>query len=153
MSTRLSGSTKDIINKAYNFKISSLKQKLNKLEETEQIKIKTSIRNYKEFDDLLVASKKLKERVEREYPDFYWYSDFRSLFKFDEYDNKDFGYLEKDSTKEILQNNNEYLSIQEELKSLEKEKINLLFKLENAPIKSKDYEEAYYKLKEILNQE
>ena len=151
MSTRLSGSTKNIINKSYDAQISVLSNKLRKLEDEEINKVKIIIRNYREFDNLLEAAEELKERTEKEYPDFYWYSDFRSLFNFREYDNKDFGYL--DNKKEILSNNEEYTKVQEEIKALEKERNNLLFKLENAPIKSEDYEEAYKKVKEILNKE
>lgn len=153
MSTRLSGATKDMINKAYNTKIFVLESKIRKMEEKEADDTKTNIKNLKEFDDAIKSISKLQEKVETIYPDFYWYSTFRDLFRYVGNDDKDFGYLDKDNIKSLLDNNEEYCKIKEEVDKLRKEKNSLLFKLENAPIKSKDYEEAYYKLKELLNQE
>lgn len=152
MSTRLSGATKDMINKSYNTKICDLESKCRKLEEKEANDAKINIKNLKEFDDVIESISKLQERVETIYPDFYWYSTFRDLFRYNG-DNKDFGYLDKDAIQANLLDNKEYCKIKEEIDSLKKEKNSLLFKLENAPIRSKDYEEAYYKVKEILNQE
>lgn len=153
MSTRLSGATKDMINKSYNTRISVLESKCRKLEEKEADDVKINIKSLKEFDDVIKSISKLQEKVETIYPDFYWYSCFRDIFRYATNCDKDFGYLDKDQIQANLLDNGDYCKLKEEIDKLKKEKNNLLFKLENAPIRSKDYEEAYYKVKEILNQE
>ena len=53
---------------------------------------------------------------------------------------------------DIFQSKNErYNELKEQEKALLKEQNNLMFKLENAPKKSKEYEEAYEKLQEIIS--
>jgi len=156
MSTRLSASTKDMINKAYNTKIYELNRKCDRMKEEEANKSKKIIMNSEPFNNLMNAALQLKEYVNKEYPEFYFYSTIRDIIRLAEKDDEDkmnFGYLDKDDIDVALMDNNEYNKIQEEVKSLTKERNHLLFKLENAPIKSKDYEEAYYRLKEMLNQE
>ena len=50
-----------------------------------------------------------------------------------------------------LAKNERYNELKEQEKALLKEQNNLMFKLENAPKKSKEYEEAYEKLQEIIS--
>ena len=156
MSTRLSASTKDMINRTYNLKIKVLEDECTKIKERIAVETKVDIMNSKPFINLMSSALIFEEYMLDKYPDFYLYSTMRDLFRMARDTNesrKDFGYYDKSEMKSILDKDKDYCKLQEEAKILTKEKNSLLFKLENAPIKSKDYEEAYYTLREMLNKE
>jgi hypothetical protein len=63
MSTRLSASTKDMINKTYNSKIHELNRKCDRMKEEEANKSKKIIMSSEPFNNLMNAALQLKEYV------------------------------------------------------------------------------------------
>ena len=149
MSTRLSGSTKDIINKIYNLKIREIEKQQKKIEEDFDNQTKMKIRNSEEFKNVVEAGKQFKKMIDEVFPQFYLYSTLRDLAKLD--NDSNIGYIDRDEFRNYLNNEDEYQRLEDEKHKINKERNTLLFKLENAPIKSDDYKQAYNTLREMLD--
>ena len=108
-----------------------------------------TIRQTPEYDDFVRAAKVLGNYIETNFPDVHIYSAIRDAARID--DNYDIIYMNWSEKDAALAKNERYNELKEQEKDLIKEQNNLLFKLENAPKKSKEYEEAYEKLQEIIS--
>lgn len=149
MSARLSATTKDLICKAYENKTKDLKDKIREIEDNIEKDIRNEIRKSEEFKDFRKAADALGNMITRYYPDVQLYSAIRDAYKMD--DNYNIIYMNWSEKDKALKKNKEWLKLKDEEQTLNKEKNNLLFKLENAPKKSDEYINAYEQLQEIIS--
>lgn len=149
MSARLSATTKDLIKKAYENRMKDITHEMKTISDNIEGDIRDQIKKSAEYDDFVRAAKVLGNYIETNFPDVHTYSTIRDAARIDgNYDIIYMNWSEKDAA---LAKNERYNELKEQEKALIKEQNNLLFKLENAPKKSKEYEEAYEKLQEIIS--
>ena len=149
MSTRLSATTKDLIKKAYENRMKDITHEMKTISNNIEGDIRKTIKQTPEYDDFVRAAKVLGNYIETNFPDVHTYSAIRDAARID--DNYDIIYMNWSEKDAALAKNERYNELKEQEKDLIKEQNNLLFKLENAPKKSKEYEEAYEKLQEIIS--
>ena len=149
MSARLSATTKDLIRDAYKNKMKTITDEIKEIENNIEKDIREQIKKSAEYDDFVRAAKVLRNYIETNFPDVHTYSTIRDAARID--DNYDIIYMNWSEKDKALAKNKRYNELKEQEKELIKEQNNLLFKLENAPKKSKEYEEAYEKLQEIIS--
>lgn len=149
MSARLSATTKDLIKKAYENRMKGITHEMKTIKDNIEGDIRKTIRQTPEYDDFVRAAKVLGNYIETNFPDVHTYSAIRDAARID--DNYDIIYMNWSEKDAALAKNERYNELKEQEKDLIKEQNNLLFKLENAPKKSKEYEEAYEKLQEIIS--
>lgn len=149
MSARLSATTKDLIKKAYENRMKDITHEMKTIKDNIEGDIRKTIRQTPEYDDFVRAAKVLGNYIETNFPDVHSYSAIRDAARID--DNYDIIYMNWSEKDAALAKNERYNELKEREKDLIKEQNNLLFKLENAPKKSKEYEEAYEKLQEIIS--
>lgn len=149
MSARLSATTKDLIKKAYENRMKDITHEMKTISDNIEGDIRDQIKKSAEYDDFVRAAKVLGNYIETNFPDVHTYSTIRDAARIDgNYDIIYMNWSEKDAA---LAKNERYNELKEQEKELIKEQNNLMFKLENAPKKSKEYEEAYEKLQEIIS--
>lgn len=149
MSARLSATTKDLIKKAYENRMKDITHEMKTISNNIEGDIREQIRKSTEFNNFVNAAKVLGNYIETNFPDVHMYSTIRDSAKMD--DNYDIIYMNWSEKDAALAKNERYNELKEQEKALIKEQNNLMFKLENAPKKSKEYEEAYEKLQEIIS--
>lgn len=149
MSTRLSATTKDLIKAAYENRMKDITNEMKTIRDNIEGDIRKTIRQTPEYDDFVRAAKVLGNYIETNFPDVHSYSAIRDAARID--DNYDIIYMNWSEKDKALAKNERYNELKEQEKALLKEQNNLMFKLENAPKKSKEYEEAYEKLQEIIS--
>lgn len=149
MSARLSATTKDLIKKAYENRMKDITHEMKTISNNIEGDIRKTIKQTPEYDDFVRAAKVLGNYIETNFPDVHSYSAIRDAARID--DNYDIIYMNWSEKDAALAKNERYNELKEQEKDLIKEQNNLLFKLENAPKKSKEYEEAYEKLQEIIS--
>ena len=149
MSARLSATTKDLIKKAYENRMKGITHEMKTIKDNIEGDIRKTIRQTPEYDDFVRAAKVLGNYIETNFPDVHTYSAIRDAARID--DNYDIIYMNWSEKDAALAKNERYNELKEQEKELIKEQNNLMFKLENAPKKSKEYEEAYEKLQEIIS--
>ena len=149
MSARLSATTKDLIKKAYENRMKDITHEMKTISNNIEGDIREQIRKSVEYDDFVRAAKVLGNYIETNFPDVHTYSTIRDAARMD--DNYDIIYMNWSEKDAALAKNERYNELKEQEKALIKEQNNLMFKLENAPKKSKEYEEAYEKLQEIIS--
>ena len=149
MSARLSATTKDLIKDAYKNKMKDITHEMKTISDNIEGNIREQIRKSTEFNNFRNAAKALSNYIETNFPDVHTYSTIRDSAKMD--DNYDIIYMNWSEKDAALAKNERYNELKEQEKALIKEQNNLMFKLENAPKKSKEYEEAYEKLQEIIS--
>lgn len=149
MSARLSATTKDLIKKAYENRMKDITHEMKTISDNIEGNIREQIRKSTEFNNFVNAAKVLGNYIETKFPDVHMYSTIRDSTKMD--DNYDIIYMNWSEKDAALAKNERYNELKEQEKALIKEQNNLMFKLENAPKKSKEYEEAYEKLQEIIS--
>ncbi len=149
MSARLSATTKDLIRDAYKNKMKAITDEIKEIENNIEKDIREQIKKSAEYDDFVRAAKVLRNYIETNFPDVHSYSTIRDAARID--DSYDIIYMNWSEKDKALAKNKRYNELKEQEKELTKEQNNLMFKLENAPKKSKEYEEAYEKLQEIIS--
>lgn len=149
MSARLSATTKDLVKKAYENRMKDITHEMKTISDNIEGNIREQIKKSAEYDDFVRAAKVLRNYIETNFPDVHMYSTIRDAARID--DNCDIIYMNWSEKDAALAKNERYNELKEQEKELIKEQNNLLFKLENAPKKSKEYEEAYEKLQEIIS--
>ena len=144
MSTRVSATTKQIINSHYSKMIKALESEINNEKDKLTKVIFDSIKDSQEFKDVVESFNKFRNYVDEQYPNVILYSRFRESLNED----TTIGYTDSNNKP-----TNDYIKErQAKINELNREKNMLLFRLENAPIKSKEYEETYKKLQDMLNE-
>lgn len=149
MSTRLSATTKDLIKAAYENRMKDITNEMKTIRDNIEGDIRRTIKQTPEYDDFVRSAKVLGNYIETNFPDVHSYSAIRDAARID--DNYDIIYMNWSEKDKALAKNERYNELKEQEKALLKEQNNLMFKLENAPKKSKEYEEAYEKLQEIIS--
>ena len=140
MSSRLSGTTKSIVNQYFNAKIKELQDKrFKRKQEIEKVR---DVKSLKEYKDLVKSFNIFKEAVMRQIPEYTFYSSYQN------FERQNFGYVDKDDV--VYMNDSQIIKYNDEIKEIEKERKLLLFNLENAPIKSDDYLNAFNTIQKIL---
>lgn len=142
MSSRLSGTIKSIVNQYFDVKIKELQDK--KLKRNQEIEEARNIKNLKEYKDLVKSFNIFKEAVMKQIPEYSFYSSYQ------DFENQRFGYVDRNDT--VYVNDAQIIKYSDEIKEIEKERTLLLFNLENAPIKSDDYLNAFNTVQKILKE-
>lgn len=140
MSSRLSSTTKIIVNQYFNAKISELQDK--RFKRKQEIEKARDVKSLKEYKDLIKSFNIFKEAVLRQIPEYTFYSSYQN------FENQRFGYVDKDGV--VYTDDVQIIKYNDEIKEIEKERKLLLFNLENAPIKSDDYLNAFNTIQKIL---
>ena len=140
MSSRLSSTTKTTVNQYFNAKIKELQDK--RLKRKQEIEEARDIKNLKEYKDLVKSFNIFKEAVLKQIPEYTFYSSYQ------DFERQRFGYVDKDDA--VYIDDAQIIKYNDEIKEIEKERKLLLFNLENAPIKSDDYLNAFNTIQKIL---
>ncbi len=140
MSSRLSSTTKTTVNQYFNAKIKELQDK--RLKRKQEIEEARDIKNLKEYKDLVKSFNIFKEAVLKQIPEYTFYSSYQ------DFERQRFGYVDKDGV--VYTDDTQIVKYNNEIKEIEKERKLLLFNLENAPIKSDDYLNAFNTIQKIL---
>lgn len=140
MSSRLSSTTKTTVNQYFNAKIKELQDK--RLKRKQEIEEARDIKNLKEYKDLVKSFNIFKEAVLKQIPEYTFYSSYQ------DFERQRFGYVDKDDV--VYTDDAQIIKYNDEIKEIEKERKLLLFNLENAPIKSDDYLNAFNTIQKIL---
>lgn len=140
MSSRLSSTTKTTVNQYFNTKIKELQDK--RLKRKQEIEEARDIKNLKEYKDLVKSFNIFKEAVLKQIPEYTFYSSYQ------DFERQKFGYVDKDDA--VYTDDAQIVKYNNEIKEIEKERKLLLFNLENAPIKSDDYLNAFNTIQKIL---
>lgn len=140
MSSRLSSTTKTTVNQYFNAKIKELQDKRAKRKQ--EIEEARDIKNLKEYKDLVKSFNIFKEAVLKQIPEYTFYSSYQ------DFERQRFGYVDKDDA--VYTDDAQIIKYNDEIKEIEKERKLLLFNLENAPIKSDDYLNAFNTIQKIL---